>query len=63
MLFKMHTLAVCTSLIPDGDGINVYVSISDPLELWKVPKDVFLATVEISKARVRRNFDKVNELC
>ncbi|WRX21887.1 Staphylococcal nuclease (SNase-like) [Theobroma cacao] len=31
--------------ISDGDGVNV-------------PKDVFLATVEISKARVRRSFDK-----
>ncbi|XP_017974566.1 PREDICTED: staphylococcal-like nuclease CAN1 [Theobroma cacao] len=62
VLFKMHTLPVCTSSIPDGDGINVYVNAFDLLESSMVPEDVFLTAVEISKARARKNFGKANEL-
>ncbi|KAK6255479.1 hypothetical protein SCA6_016784 [Theobroma cacao] len=58
----MHTLPVCTSSIPDGDGINVYVNAFDLLESSMVPEDVFLTAVEISKARARKNFGKANEL-
>ncbi|EOY03494.1 Uncharacterized protein TCM_018584 [Theobroma cacao] len=47
----------------DGDGINVYVSIGHPLESSIVPEDVFLAAIEICKARARRNFGKANDLC
>ncbi|XP_022764952.1 staphylococcal-like nuclease CAN2 isoform X2 [Durio zibethinus] len=62
VLFEMHTLPVDGNTVPDGDGINVYVSTVDPRESSIVPRDVLIAADQRSKARAKKNYDKADEL-
>ncbi|KAK6255992.1 hypothetical protein SCA6_017297 [Theobroma cacao] len=50
--------------LPEGVYLRcIHYRIGDPLESSIVPEDVFLAAIEICKARARRNFGKANDLC
>jgi endonuclease YncB( thermonuclease family) len=61
VMFEMHTLPVDPKAIPDGDTITVYVSTTDPRESSFVPKEVQVAAVKRSKARVQRNYPLADE--
>ncbi|XVE52420.1 hypothetical protein DITRI_Ditri02bG0121100 [Diplodiscus trichospermus] len=60
--FEMHTLPVDGNMVPDGDGINVFVSTADPRESSSVPRDVLVAAVRRSKARAKKNYARADEL-
>lgn len=60
--FEIHTLPVDGRAVPDGDGLTVYVSVSDPRESSRVPHEVTMAFVERQEARGGRNHTKSNAL-
>ncbi|XVF40807.1 hypothetical protein PTKIN_Ptkin01aG0145900 [Pterospermum kingtungense] len=60
--FEMHTLPVDGNTVPDGDGLNVYVSTVDPRESASMPREVLIAAVRRSKARAKRDYARADEL-
>lgn len=60
--FELNTLPVDEKAVADGDTITVYVSTKDPRESSCVPKEVQLASVQRSKARAVKNYDKADAL-
>ncbi|KAJ8764129.1 hypothetical protein K2173_005035 [Erythroxylum novogranatense] len=60
--FELQTLPVDARAIPDGDGMTVYVSTTDPRESSCLPLDVQMAAVQRSQARAERNYERADEL-
>ncbi|GKB13257.1 hypothetical protein Tco_0847180, partial [Tanacetum coccineum] len=60
--FKLHTLPVDGKTVPDGDGVNVYVSTSDARESSQLPQEVSMAMIERNEARAVRNYSKADAL-
>lgn len=48
--------------VADGDTVSVYVSTADPRESSCVPGNVQMASVQRSKARAERNYDRADAL-
>lgn len=48
--------------VPDGDGLNVYVSASDARESSQLPQEVLMAVIERNEARAARNYSKADAL-
>ncbi|XP_010031144.1 staphylococcal-like nuclease CAN1 [Eucalyptus grandis] len=60
--FELHTLPVGARGVVDGDGINVFVSTSDPRESCLVPLEVQVAALERSVAHVWGDKARAKEL-
>nr|GEX04472.1 staphylococcal-like nuclease CAN2 [Tanacetum cinerariifolium] len=60
--FKLLTLPVDGKTVPDGDGVNVYVSASDARESSQLPQEVSMAMIERNEARAVRNYTKADAL-
>ncbi|KAF8009751.1 hypothetical protein BT93_J0673 [Corymbia citriodora subsp. variegata] len=60
--FELHTIPVDPRSVVDGDGINVFVSTSDPRESCLVPQEVQIAALERSEARARRDYTRADAL-
>ncbi|MCL7030035.1 hypothetical protein MKW94_014443, partial [Papaver nudicaule] len=61
--FKLNTFPVDAKSVPDGDGLTVYVDVTDPREATLgVPKDVQKIVLERSKARASKDYPKADAL-
>ncbi|KAK4550959.1 hypothetical protein RGQ29_032661 [Quercus rubra] len=60
--YEFQTFPVDSRAIADGDGMTVYVSTTDPRESSCVPREVQVAAVQRSQARVEKNYTKADAI-
>ncbi|KAF7028083.1 hypothetical protein CFC21_040053 [Triticum aestivum] len=60
--YELHTLPVDAKAVADGDTITVYVDAADPRESGNVPREVWEAVSERTKARAAKNYEKADTL-
>lgn len=60
--FELHSIKLIATNVPDGDGLNIYVSTKDPKESSSVPIEVQMAAIKRSKARAKKNYTEADAL-